>query len=85
MSERLKLEGRLSEAMREARALRLQIEGLVRGMRDNLDLYTDMAELRLDMVLEQAAQAFGAQEDLRRIVKRMKDMERDLGAPGARS
>ena len=52
--ERLKFQGRLMEKELTAKGLETQIDGLVRSLRDLLDPFEQTAELKTDLIADQA-------------------------------
>ena len=54
MSERLKFQGRLAEKEREAKTLELRISGLRDGLRETLDPFEAIADLKADVIAAQA-------------------------------
>lgn len=65
MSERLKHEGRLSMLEKDAKALKIQIEGLVRSLRDNLDPMEKAEDLDAEVISSQAVELAAKQSALK--------------------
>jgi len=79
MSERLKFEGRLREKELEEKKLRLRIEGLRNSIRDLLDPFEELVELKCEVVAEQALEMAGLQADLKACVEEIKAIKKALG------
>ncbi|MBU1002779.1 MAG: hypothetical protein KKE73_09675 [Proteobacteria bacterium] len=65
MSERAKFRGRLAEAEDLAHKLSLKANGLVIALRDNLDPLTELADLPVDIIGQQALELHQAVMELR--------------------
>lgn len=81
MSEHLKYEGKLLEKEKEARKLRLKVEGLVRSLRDALELpeITPAEELKGELIAGQALELADTQVVLRQVLEEIKSIKKILG------
>lgn len=78
-TERLRYRGRLEEKKEQAAKLKIKIEGLRASMREQLDLFEDIEELRLDVVAEQAIESRSAQIDYQAVLLEIKAISKALG------
>jgi hypothetical protein len=78
-NERLKHLGRLEEKKENAKKLRLKIEGLRDAMRENLDQFEPVEDLKLDVVAEQAFEIRNCQIELIEINSTIKAIKKVLG------
>lgn len=79
MSERLKFQGRLSEAKLHAKDLRMKIDGLRKSIRDNLDPFDDVADLNLELVASQAIEVAELQIQYKETLATIEAIEKVLG------
>lgn len=79
MTERLKFMGRLQEKELEADKLRLKITALRTAIRDNLDPFDDVMDLRLDLVASQAVEAAELQIQLEEVLAEIEAIKKALG------
>jgi Zn-dependent metalloprotease len=79
MSENLKFKGRLMEKSREAVGLTLQIKGLVASLRDLLDPFEEIEDLRADMISEQAMELAARQIEYKEAKAEIKAISKALG------
>ncbi len=79
MSERFKFMGQREELRQEEMKFRLQIQGLVEAMRDNLDPTIPEETLQTEVLGQQMKDLFEAQVDLRRVLKRLRQIKDILG------
>jgi len=79
MSERLKYEGHLATLGKDKKALEIEIEGLVKAMRDNLDLMKRPEKLSTELIANQALQLRNKQIDLQAIISDIEKVHEILG------
>ena len=79
MTEQLKYRGRLAERQFEAKRLILRMDGLRKSIRDILDPFEDIAELRVDVAVEQALELAGLQADLKETTDTIAAINKALG------
>lgn len=79
MNERLKFQGRLTEKELEAKRLILRIKGLRDSLRNQLDPFEDVVELRGELIAEQAVELAGLQADLRGVSAEIAAIKKALG------
>lgn len=78
-SERLKHRGRLAEAEHQARRLALSIEGDLRAVRDILDPFVPIADLRAEMAAAQAVELAGKHAEYLALLADIKAIKTALG------
>ncbi|MFH2074786.1 MAG: hypothetical protein ABIJ57_05490 [Pseudomonadota bacterium] len=79
MTERLKFQGRLVEKELEARRLKLRIEGLRDSVRDILDPFDAIEELRVDTAFEQMSDLAARWLEHKELVGEIKALRKALG------
>lgn len=79
MTERLKFKGRLEEKKLERDNLRLKLEGLRHSIRDHLDPFDEIVDLKLDVVAAQAIEATQIQLQLKGILAEIEAIRKALG------
>lgn len=79
MSERLKFEGRLREKELETTELKLRIEGLRDAIRDNLDPYAEIEDLKAHIVAGQAVDLSELHVKYRETLDDIRRLKKDLG------
>ncbi len=79
MSERLKFQGRLGELELEAKKRELIMKGIVSGMRDLLDPLEAVADLKADVIFQQASLLAFQQSELKAVLEQIKEAKRILG------
>lgn len=79
MSERLKYEGRLLEYRQQARQLKLRAEGLRDAIRDCLDPFEKIEQLKAERISQQAMELWGVVETYREILDEIARIEKELG------
>jgi len=79
MSERLKFQGRLAEKEIEGKRLVLRINGLRDSLRNLLDPFEDVAELRGELIAQQAVELAGMQADLDGVSAEIAAIKKALG------
>lgn len=79
MSERHKFMGRLEEKKIEAEKLKLKLEGLRDSIRDHLDPFDDVEELKLDVMAVQALEAADLQMKLQALREEIRAIKKVLG------
>ena len=79
MSENLKFKGRLMEKSQEAVGLTLQIKGLVASLRDLLDPFEEIEDLKADMISEQAMELAARQIEYKEVKAEIKAIGKALG------
>ena len=79
MTEQLKYRGRLAERQFEAKRLILRMDGLRKSIRDILDPFEDIAELRVDVAVEQVLELAGLQADLKETTDTIAAINKALG------
>ena len=77
--ERLRLMGRLQEAKRELKTLRIQADGYVISIRDAINSYDALEDLRTDTALESVKALDDARNKALRLIDEIERMETDLG------
>jgi len=82
MTERLKFQGRLAEKELDAKKLRLRIEGLRDSIRDILDPFEDIAELRVEVAAEQALEMASLHVEYESILREIKAIRKALSNRG---
>lgn len=78
-NERLKHQGRLREAELQAQGLRLRCEGLIRSIRDCLDPFEPLTDMRCDVAAQQGVELAGLQVDYRQVVAEITQLKKALG------
>ena len=79
MSERLKFMGRLREKELQAEKLKLKLGGMRKSIRDLLDPFEDVAELRLDHVAAYAVEAAELQVQYKEALEEIAAIKKALG------
>lgn len=67
MGERMKFQGRLSEQMLEAKRLELRLKSLCNSLRDLLDPFENIEEMKGDQIADQALQFATLQLELKQV------------------
>ncbi len=78
-SERLKFQGRLSERNRQAKLLERRLSGLRDSLRNHLDPFESVDELKGDLVAEEAVQFGSIQLEYIQILNEIKALKKALG------
>lgn len=78
-TEILRNKGRLAEDKEKAGQLKLRLKGLRTAMRDQLDEFKAVEELKLDLVVEQAFEARKLQIELLEVNDEIAALNRALG------
>ena len=79
MTERLKFKGRLVEKENEARQLRLSMEGDLKAIRDILDPFEPMQDVRADLAAAQAVELAGKHAEYLGLLEDIKAIRKALG------
>ena len=79
MSENLKFKGRLMEKSQEAVGLTHRIKGLVASLRDLLDPFEEIEDLKADMISEQAMELAARQIEYKEVKAEIKAIGKALG------
>lgn len=79
MSERQKFKGRLRENEDRARVLRLRIVGLRDSVRDLLDPFEEIKELRVEVAAEQMLEMAGFHADYKGTLEKIAAIKKALG------
>ena len=79
MSENLKFKGRLQEKSREAVGLTLRIKGLVASLRELLNPFEEIEDLKGDMISEQAMELAARQIEYIEVEAEIKAIGKALG------
>ena len=79
MTERLKNEGRLAEKGREKTKLRLIIDGLVESIRDLLDPFEAIEDIKADVAAQQAVALAEKQIRYIELLAEIKALKKALG------
>lgn len=79
MSERLKFVGRLEEKRLLIEKLELQLAGLRDSIRDHLDPFEPIKDLKLDIVAQQALEMAELQIELKTAREEMQAIKKVLG------
>ena len=79
MNERLKFQGRLAEKQLEAKSLMLRMDGLRKSIRDTLDPFEDILDLRVEVAVEQVLELAGLQADLEETTATIAAINKALG------
>lgn len=79
MTETLKFRGRLAEKELEEKKLRLRMEGLRDSLREILDPFEDVAEIKADVAMEQAIELAGLRIDLKETIDTIAALKKTLG------
>lgn len=79
MNERLKYEGRLAEYRHEAERLKLKIKGLRDSIRDALDPFEAVEDLKADVASQQAMELWSVQQRYLEILEEIRRIEKYLG------
>lgn len=79
MNEFLKIEGRLVIMEREADDLKNRLKGLVKALRDNLDLMENVQDLDGDIIAAQAVEFARTRFEYLEILARIREAKRILG------
>lgn len=79
MSENLKFKGRLLEKSQEAVGLTLRIKGLVASLRELLDPFEEIEDLKADMISEQAMELAARQIEYIEVKAEIKAIGKALG------
>ena len=78
MSENLKFKGRLLEKEREEKRLSLRIKGLVTSLRELLDPFEKLVDLKADIISEQALSLEARQIELKEIRAEIRAIKKAL-------
>ena len=78
MSENLKFKGRLLEKEREEKKLSLRIKGLVTSLRELLDPFEKLVDLKADIISEQALSLEARQIELKEIRAEIRAIKKAL-------
>lgn len=79
MSEHLKFMGRLAEKELRAKEMDLKIQGLRDSIRDLLDPFEDVADLRVNVVAQQALQMAELHIEYRSVLEEIRAIRKALG------
>lgn len=79
MSERLKHLGRLEERKMEARKLELKLKGLVDAVRDALDPFEALEELKGEQAAAQAVELATVQAQYKEVLAEIAAIQKALG------
>jgi len=79
MNERLKYEGRLSIKEKEAESLKLQMEGLIKAIRDELDPYEKIDDLDIPRAFELMSDLAGKSLEYQELAGEIRRLKKDLG------
>lgn len=79
MSENLKFKGRLMEKAQEATGLTIRIKGLVASLRDLLDPFEEIEDLKADIISEQAVELAARQIEYKEVKAEIKAIKKALG------
>ncbi|SPD73802.1 conserved hypothetical protein [uncultured Desulfobacterium sp.] len=79
MSERLKFEGRLLEKEAEAKSLKLRIEGLRDSIRNQLDPFESVENLKAHIVAGQAVDLSELHVKYRETLEEIRNIKAELG------
>lgn len=79
MSERLKYEGRLAMLRQDAAKLRIQLDGLVKSLRENIDPLERIEKLPGDIIAQQAVNFSAKQSVLLETLDEIRRAEEILG------
>ena len=79
MSEHLKFLGRRQELEQKKLSLKIQIEGLVKNLRDALDPFEAIENLRVDAIAEWSFELAGAYDGYRAILEELRKIKEILG------
>ena len=78
MSENLKFKGRLLEKEQEQKRLSLRIKGLVSSLRELLDPFEKLEDLKTDMISEQAMMLEARQIELKQVNAEIRAIKKAL-------
>ena len=78
MSENLKFKGRLLEKEQEEKKLSLRIKGLVTSLRELLDPFEKLEDLKADIISEQALILEARQIELKEVRAKIKAIKKAL-------
>jgi len=78
MSENLKFKGRLLEKEQEQKKLSLRIKGLVSSLRELLDPFEKLEDLKADMISEQAMMLEARQIELKQVNAEIRAIKKAL-------
>ena len=79
MSERLKYQGRLAEKERRCRELKLRLEGLRDSIRDILDPFEKVEELKIEIAHSQMADMARTWTELKEMLAEIALIKKTLG------
>jgi len=79
MSERLKYEGHMAVLEKSKKTLEIEIDGLVKAMRENLDVVVRPEKLNADLIANQALILRNKQIDLKTIIADIDKVKEILG------
>ena len=82
MSERLKALGHLEEYRLEATKLKLKLEALRDSVRNALDPYEPVEELKAERASQGAFELLAVQQRYKEILEEIRRIEKDLGKSG---
>lgn len=78
-TERLKFRGRLAEKQEAASKLRLRIEGDLRAVREILDPFANINDVRVDLAAAQAVEMANKHAEYLGLLSEIKAIEKALG------
>jgi hypothetical protein len=78
MSEKLKFKGRLLEKEQEEKKLSLRIKGLVTSLRELLDPFEEIEDLKADIISEQAMTLEARQIELKEVRAEIRAIKKAL-------
>lgn len=81
MNESIKFEGRLALKKQEVAQLRIRLEGHRDSLRDLLDPFEDVGDLKTDQIADQAVQLAGFQSDYHAALAEIAAINKALGRP----
>lgn len=79
MSERLKYKGRLAEKKEKAQQLKLSMEGDLKAVRDLLDPFEPLEDIRADLAAAQAVELAGKHAEYLGLLEEIKAIRKALG------
>lgn len=79
MTERLKFQGRLAEKELEAKELKLRIEGLRDSIRDALDPFAKIEDLKAHIVARQAVDLSEYHVQYKELLEEIRQIKKELG------
>jgi len=79
MSETLKFKGRELEKTQEAAGLTIRIKGLVASLRNLLDPFEEIEDLKADIISEQAMELAARQIEYKEVKAEIRAIQKALG------